>query len=95
MRSSRRDRAKGGSRCDASIQAMEWIDFKLGPHGDPEGIDQPLVHSWWQGIGFAGRCPRCRGWIRFTTLSKEAIEDPETVGLPRLPDDWQTLARLA
>src|SRR5262249_17339054 len=44
--------------CD---QAMEWIDFKLELHGDPEGIDKPLVRSWWQGTGFAGRCPGMPG----------------------------------
>src|SRR4051794_28628229 len=38
-------------------QKMEWIDFKLELHGDPERIDKPLVRSWWEGDGFAGRCP--------------------------------------
>jgi len=74
---------------------MEWIDFKLGLHGDPEGIYKPLVRSWWQGTGFAGRCPRCGGWIRFTTLRKDAIDDLEAAGLPRLPDDWHSVAQIA
>jgi hypothetical protein len=75
--------------------AMEWIDFKLELHGDPEGIYKPLVRSWWQGAGFAGRCPRCRGWIHFTTLKKEVIDDPEAEGLPQLPADWHAVAQLA
>jgi hypothetical protein len=75
--------------------AMEWIDFKLELHNDPEGVYKPLVRSWWQGSGFAGRCPGCQGWIRFTTLRKEAIEDPDTACLPRLPDGWHTVAQIA
>jgi hypothetical protein len=78
--------------CD---QTMEWIDFKLELHGDPEGVDKPLVRCWWQGPGFAGRCPGCRGWIRFTTLRKEAIDGPEADGLPQLPDDWHGVAQFA
>ena len=78
--------------CD---HAMEWIDFKLELHDDPEGVYNPLVRSWWQGIGFAGRCPQCQGWIRFTTMRKEAIDDPEAVGLPQLPDGWHTVAQIA
>jgi hypothetical protein len=78
--------------CD---DAMEWIDFKLEFPNDPEGIYKPLVRAWWQGTGFAGRCPRCRGWIRFTTLRKEAIDEPETALVPRLPDDWHGVAQIA
>lgn len=26
-------------------QTMEWIDFKLDLHGDPEGVYRPLVRS--------------------------------------------------
>jgi len=24
---------------------MEWIDFKLEPHGDPEGVYKPLIRA--------------------------------------------------
>jgi hypothetical protein len=78
--------------CD---QVMEWIDFKLEQHSNAERIDKPLVRSWWQGTGFVGRCPRCQGWIRFTTLGKEAIDDPAAHGLPRLPDAWHAVAQIA
>jgi len=78
--------------CDRS---MEWIDFKLELHGDPEGVDKPLVRSWWQGIGFVGRCPGCHGWIRFTTLGKEPLEEDEAARFPRLPDDWHSVAQIA
>ncbi len=74
---------------------MEWIDFKLEPHSDPEGIDKPLVRSWWEGTGFAGRCPACQGWIRFTTLSMEAADDQEAGQTPRLPDNWASVAQFA
>jgi hypothetical protein len=76
-------------------QRLEWIDFKLELHNDPDGVYKPLVRAWWQGTGFAGRCPRCRGWIRFTTLRKEAIDDLRADGLPRLPDDWHAVAQIA
>jgi hypothetical protein len=46
--------------CD---HVLEWIDFRRELHNDPEAIDKPLVRSWWQATGFAGRCPRCQGWI--------------------------------
>ena len=54
---------------------MEWIDFKLELHGDPEGVYKPLVRAWWEGSGFVGRCPACQEWIRFTTLKMEAVDD--------------------
>ena len=53
---------------------MEWIDFKLELHGDPEGIYKPLVRSWWEGPGSPVRRPGCGRWVRFTTLGMEAIE---------------------
>ncbi len=34
---------------------MEWIDFMLETYGDKEHIDDPLVRSFWEGTGFAGR----------------------------------------
>ena len=72
---------------------MEWIDFKLELHHDPEGIYKPLVRSWWQGAGFVGRCPNCGGWIRFTTLGMHAIGDSEVAQYPRLPDKWAGIAQ--
>ena len=74
-------------------QKMEWIDFQLELYGDPEGIYKPLVRAWWEGTGFAGRCPTCNGWIRFTTPRMEALSDDEANGLPRLPDNWHTVAQ--
>ncbi len=74
---------------------MEWIDFKLELHGDPEAIDKPLVTSWWQGTGFAGRCPACQGWIRFTTLAMEPLDDRQAAQCPHLPAHWQDVAQIA
>jgi hypothetical protein len=74
---------------------MEWIDFKLGPHGDPEGVYKPLVGAWWDGTGFVGRCPACRGWVRFTTLGMEAVEERDAVRFPQLPANWATVAQFA
>jgi hypothetical protein len=76
-------------------QVMEWIDFKLELHNDPDAVYNPLVRSWWQGMGFAGRCPACGGWVHFTTLRKSAIDDAEAGRLPRLPDDWHAVAQMA
>jgi len=74
---------------------MEWIDFKLALFGDPEGVYRPLVRSWWEGGGFAGRCPVCQGWVRFTTLGMSAIGAEEAARLPRLPETWHTIAQFA
>jgi hypothetical protein len=75
--------------------AMEWIDFKLELHGDPDGIDKPLVRSRWEGSGFVGRCPRCRNWIRFTTLKMEAVDDSDAEQFPHLPENWADVAQFA
>jgi hypothetical protein len=75
-------------------QRMEWIDFKLELHGDPEGIYKPLVTAWWSGTGFAGRCPGCQGWVRFTTRKMEAVDEIRAAGLPQLPADWHTVAQM-
>src|SRR4051794_28002219 len=74
---------------------MEWIDFKLELHGDPEGVYKPLVRAWWEGTGFVGRCPRCRGGIRFTTRAMEAIDDRDAGRFPHLPENWDAIARFA
>jgi hypothetical protein len=78
--------------CDHKVG---WIDFKLELHNDHEGTNKSLVRSWWEGTGFAGRCPRCHGWIRFTTLGMEAIGEDDAKRLPRLPDHWHTIAQFA
>ncbi|MGE3818885.1 MAG: hypothetical protein AB7I30_05575 [Isosphaeraceae bacterium] len=78
--------------CD---QPMEWIDFKLELPGEPERVYKPLATAWWSGLGFAGRCPSCQGWVHFSTLGTEAIDDPGKAGLPRLPDRWREVARIA
>jgi hypothetical protein len=72
---------------------MEWIDFKLELHQDPDGVYKPLVRSWWEGRGFVGRCPHCQRWVRFTTLRMEAVEESEISRYPRLPDNWHTVAQ--
>lgn len=76
-------------------QRMEWIDFKLGLHGDPAGIYEPLVRAWWEGTGFVGRCPSCGGWVRFTTLGLSACDDDAAGRLPQLPENWADVAQLA
>lgn len=76
-------------------QRMEWIDFKLELHGDPEGIYKPLVRSWWGGVGFVGRGPTCGGWVRFTTLGMTACNETEAADLPHLPENWSAIAQIA
>jgi hypothetical protein len=73
--------------------SMEWIDFKLELHGDAEGIYKPLVRAWWDGTGFVGRCPKCQGWIHFTTLGMRSCEDQEASQLPNLPSNWASVAQ--
>ena len=74
---------------------MEWIDFKLELHGDPETIYKPLVRSWWEGRGFVGRCPNCHHWLRFTTLGMEAIDEEHAAQFPKHPENWQAVAQFA
>jgi hypothetical protein len=72
---------------------MEWIDFQLELFGDAEGIYKPLVKAWWEAKGFAGRCPSCNGWIRFTTLAMEPLSDEQADAQLKLPDHWATVAQ--
>ena len=75
---------------------MEWIDFKLELHGDPEGVYGPLASAWCNGIGFASRCPGCGGWVRFATLGMTALADDQAARtLPQLPDHWASVAQFA
>jgi hypothetical protein len=77
------------------VQKMEWIDFKLELHNDPEGVYKPLVRSWWEGPGLAGRCPSCGGWVRFATLGMTALDDDEARTVPQLPTNWADIAQFA
>jgi hypothetical protein len=70
--------------CDQHMQA---IDFRLEDLG--RTVHDPLVAAWWNDIGFAGRCPKCGGWIHFTIREKRALTADEAQRLPRLPDAWQ------
>lgn len=74
---------------------MEWIDFKLELHGDPEGIYRPLVRAWWDGTGYVGHCPACGGRVRFTTLGMSAPDDDAARQLPQLPANWAEVAQFA
>ena len=73
---------------------MQWIDFKLELYGDRAGIDDPLVKAFFTN-GFAGRCPRCEGLIRFTTRSMEQLDELDAGRYPRLPGHWHTVAQFA
>ena len=73
--------------CD---QPMQAIDFRLEDSG--LAVHDPLVRAWWNDTGFAGRCPRCGGWIHFTIRDKRVITADEGAQLPQLPDDWHTVA---
>jgi hypothetical protein len=75
--------------CD---QPMQAIGFRLKDHG--RAIHDPLVRAWWDDTGFAGRCPRCGGWIQFTIRAQRAITEKETAGYPQLPDDWHAKATI-
>lgn len=75
------------SGCGARLQAIDFCLKKFG-----KSIHDPLVNSWWSDVGFAGRCPQCRGWIHFTIRGKRAITASEAAVLPSLPDDWHDAA---
>ena len=75
--------------CD---QPMQAIDFRLEDHG--RAVHDPLVRAWWNDTGFAGRCPRCGGWVHFTIRAKRAITAEDAAQYPQLPDDWHTKATI-
>ena len=75
--------------CGEQLQA---IDFRLEDYG--KAIHDPLVRAWWNDTGFAGQCPRCRGWIHFTIRGKQAITANEAAKLPQLPADWHQVATI-
>lgn len=74
---------------------LAWIAFNLESHEDPERVYEPLTRAWWEGRGFAGRCPSCGGWIGFTTRGMRKLTDGEADQLEQLPDDWAGRARIA
>ena len=71
---------------------MQAIAFRLEDHG--RAIHDSLVRDWWADTGFAGRCPRCGGWIHFTIRAKRAITAEEAARYPRLPEDWHARATI-
>ena len=71
-------------------QRMQAIHFRLEAHG--RSVHDPLVRAWWDDTGFAGRCPRCHGWVHFTIGAKRAITAEEAARLPQLPDNWHAVA---
>jgi hypothetical protein len=77
---------------DDCARPMQAIDFRLEDSG--RAVHDPLVRAWWNDTGFAGRCPRCGGWIHFTIRAKRAIPAEEAARYPQLPDDWHTQATI-
>lgn len=71
-------------------QPLQAIDFRLEDHG--RVVHDPLVQAWWNDTGFAGRCPHCRGWIRFTIREKRALTEEEAGQYPQLPENWHANA---
>jgi hypothetical protein len=73
-------------------QSMQAIDFRLEAFG--RGVHDPLVRAWWDDRGFAGKCPRCGGWVHFTVRGKRAIDAATAAALPQLPENWHTAATI-
>jgi hypothetical protein len=73
-------------------QPLQAIDFRVENYG--KAVHDPLVLAWWNDVGFAGRCPRCHGWIHFTIRGKKAITPAEAAALPNLPGDWHAVATI-
>ena len=64
---------------------MEWIDFKLELHGDPEGVYKPLVRSWWDGTGLRRPLPELRRLDPVHDPRHDRLDDDEAARLPHLP----------
>jgi hypothetical protein len=77
---------------DGCEMPMQAIDFRLEDHG--RAVHDPLVRAWWDDTGFAGRCPRCGGWIHFTIRGKRPIRADEAAQYPQLPDNWYEAATI-
>jgi hypothetical protein len=75
------------SDCTQHLQA---IDFRLEAFG--RAVHNALVKSWWDDVGFVGRCPTCGHWIHFTIRGKKAIDEAQARYLPQLPDNWSSEA---
>jgi hypothetical protein len=75
--------------CGARLQAIDFCLEKFG-----KKVHGPLVSAWWSDVGFAGRCPACRGWIQFTIRGKRDITARVAATLPNLPDDWYDAAKV-
>ena len=73
-------------------QPLQAIEFRLEDHG--RAVHDPLVRAWWDDTGFAGRCPRCGGWIHFTIRAKRAVTAEQAARYPQLPDDWHSAATI-
>jgi hypothetical protein len=73
-------------------EPMQALDFRLEDHG--RSIHDALVRAWWNDTGFAGRCPRCGGWIHFTIRGKSAITPEAAADYPQLPDNWHGTATI-
>jgi hypothetical protein len=71
---------------------MQAIDFRVEANGP--AVHDPLIDAWWNDTDFAGRCPRCGGWIHFTIRGKRPITAGEAASLPKLPDDWHNQANI-
>jgi hypothetical protein len=67
-------------------QSLHAIDFRLEAFG--RNVHDELVRAWWDDVGFAGRCPACRGWVHFTIRGKRALHESEARPLPKLPANW-------
>ena len=75
---------------------IELIDFQLEKLNDP-ALYAAVMSAWGQNsdFGLIAKCPKCRKFVRFGLSDKEAVADPQTTGLPILPDDWHVHAFIA
>jgi hypothetical protein len=72
------------------------VDFQLELGGNPTFYAQVML-KWGRqsGYGLIGRCPGCQQHVLFTATDKQAVNDPNSLGLPMLPDDWHQHAFIA
>jgi hypothetical protein len=74
---------------------IELIDFQLEKMGDPAFYARVML-DWGQhpDYGLIGRCPGCKQYVRFGASDKQPVNDPTTIVLPLLPDDWHLHAHI-
>ncbi|MBI3412051.1 MAG: hypothetical protein HY040_27285 [Planctomycetes bacterium] len=74
---------------------IELLDFQLELMAESALYAQAMAEWGRDDFGLIGRCPGCRQFVLYGTQDKKLVEDPASLSLPILPDDWHLHAYIA